>query len=132
MTDNEKRPLTEEQLNEPGRLVQGRPRTNDPTRLFLTGVRHGLMKISLWLPMRVEDPLPPMPTPREWLESYGGANMDGETFDRCEAEWYALVERRRRLTNIYLAGTCAYALATLAMFALVAYLIWRLVPCVLR
>lgn len=119
MTDNEKRPLMRSSV-----------------RLFLTGVRHGLMKISLWLPMRVEDPLPPMPTPREWLESYGGTNMDGKTFDRCEADWYALIERRRRLTDIYLAGylagTCVYALAALAMFALVAYLIWRLVPCVLR
>lgn len=115
---------------------ENRPLMRSLIRLYLKGVRHGLMKISLWLPMRVEDPLPPMPTPREWLESYGGTNMDGETFDRCEADWYALVERRRRLTDIYLAGclagTCVYALAALAMFALVAYLIWRLVPCVLR
>lgn len=77
--------------------------------------------------MQVEDPLPPMPTPREWLESYGGIDMSRETFDRCEADWYALVERRRRLTDIYLAGCLAGRRAyTLVMFALVAYPIWRL------
>ena len=98
---------------------------------FLKGVGHGVAT-SLVPRLRVSDPLPPMPSVREWLESYGGTRMDGSTFDRCEADWYALLERRRRQTSAYLAGmftgTCIYALGVLALVALACWLAYRLVP----
>ena len=70
---------------------------------FLKGVWHGVAT-SLVPCLRVSDPLPSLPFVREWLESYGGAGMDGDAFDRCEADWHALLARRERQTGAYLAG----------------------------
>lgn len=58
--------------------------------------------------------------------------MDGDTFDRCEADWHALIERRERQTGAYLAGLAAgtgvYALGVLALLAFLGWTIWTLVP----
>lgn len=98
---------------------------------FLKGVGHGIAT-SLVPRLRVSDPLPPLPSVREWLESYAGARMDGSTFDQCEDDWHALLERRRRQTSAYLAGmfagTCVYALGLLVLVALTCWLAYRLVP----
>lgn len=87
--------------------------------LFLKGAARGFM-------------LALMPLVREWLESYGGAGMDGDTFDRCEADWHALIEWRKRQIGAYLAGlaagTVVYALGVLALLAFLGWVIWTLVP----
>lgn len=61
---------------------------------FLKGVWQGL-KIALIPHARLRDPLGPMPTVRDWLDMYGGTRMDADMFDRCESEWYALLEQRK-------------------------------------
>lgn len=95
---------------------------------FLKGVGHGVAT-SLVPRLRVSDPLPSV---REWLASYGVTPEDTSAFDRCEADWYRLLEQRRRRTDAYLAGmftgTCLYALSTLALVALIGWTIYELIP----
>lgn len=97
---------------------------------FLKGVWQGL-KIALIPHARLRDP-GPMPTVRDWLDMYGGTRMDADMFDRCESEWYALLELRKRQMNVFLAGlfvgTLVYAIAALALLALVGWLVYSLVP----
>lgn len=51
---------------------------------------------------------------------------------RCESEWYELLEQRKRQMNVFLAGlfvgTLVYAIAALALLALVGWLVYSLVP----
>lgn len=98
---------------------------------FLKGVGQGLAT-ALFRKETLTDPLEPMPTVPEWLASYGVTPGDTSAFDRCEAEWYALLDRRQRQTDAFLAGafagTCVYALATLVLVAFVGWLVWRLIP----
>lgn len=83
---------------------------------FLKGVWQGL-KIALIPHARLRDPLGPMPTVRDWLDMYGGTRMDADMFDRCESEWYALLEQRKRRMSAFLAGgyagTWMYAIVLL-------------------
>ena len=78
------------------------------------------------------DPLEPMPTVPEWLASYGVTPGDASAFDRCEADWYALLDRRKRRTDAFLAGafagTCLYACSMLALVALIGWTIYELIP----
>ena len=98
---------------------------------FLKGVGQGLVT-ALFRKETLTDPLEPMPTVPEWLASYGVTPGDTSAFDRCEADWYALLDRRKRQTDAFLAGTfastCLYALATLVLVALVGWLVWCLIP----
>ena len=98
---------------------------------FLKGVGQGLAA-AVVRKETLTDPLEPMPTVPEWLASYGVTPGDMSAFDRCEADWYALLDRRKRQTDAFLAGafagTCLYALATLVLVALVGWLVWRLIP----
>lgn len=98
---------------------------------FFNGVWQGL-KTALMPHACISDPLPPMPTVRDWLQAHGGTGMDADAFDRCESEWYELLELRERQMNVFLAGlfvgTLVYAIATLALLALVGWLVYSLVP----
>ena len=98
---------------------------------FLKGVGRGLVAALLYRET-LSDPLEPMPTVAEWLDAHGGTGMDTEAFDRCEAGWYALLERRERRMDAFLtgafAGTCAYATLCLGMLMLVGWLVWTLIP----
>lgn len=98
---------------------------------FLKGVGQGLAT-ALFRKETLTDPLGPMPTVPEWLASYGVTPGDTSAFDRCEADWYALLDRRKRRMDAFLAGafagTCLYALATLVLVALVGWLVWCLIP----
>ena len=73
-----------------------------------------------------------MPTVPEWLASYGVTPRDMSAFDRCEADWYALLDRRKRQTDAFLAGafagTCLYACSMLALVALIGWTIYELIP----
>lgn len=81
---------------------------------------------------RIPDPLEPMPTVREWFDAHGGTGMDADAFDRCESEWYELLEQRERRMRVFLTGlfvgTLVYAIAALALLALVGWLLYSLVP----
>ena len=98
---------------------------------FFKGVGQGLAS-ALLRKETLTDPLEPMPTVPEWLASYGVSPANMSAFDRCEAEWYALLDRRKRQTDAFLAGAfagaCLYALATLVLVAFVGWLVWRLIP----
>lgn len=98
---------------------------------FFNGVWQGL-KTALVPHACISDPLPPMPTVRDWLQAHGGTGMDADAFDRCESEWYELLEQRKRQMNVFLAGlfvgTLVYAIAALALLALVGWLVYSLVP----
>lgn len=98
---------------------------------FLKGVWQGV-KTALVPHTRRHDPLEPMPTVPEWLASYGVTPEDTSAFDRCEADWYRLLEQRGRRTDAYLAGmfagACLYALSTLALVALIGWTIYELIP----
>ncbi len=98
---------------------------------FLKGVWQGL-KIALIPHARLRDPLGPMPTVRDWLDMYGGTRMDADMFDRCESEWYALLEQRKRRMSAFLAGgyagTWMYAIGVLVLLGLVGWRIWQLIP----
>lgn len=100
-------------------------------RFFLKGVWQSV-KTALVPRARLHDPLEPMPTVPEWLASYGITPEDTSAFDRCEADWYRLLEQRNRQTGAYLAGmfagTCLYALSTLALVALIGWTIYELIP----
>lgn len=73
---------------------------------FLKGVGQGLAT-ALFRKETLTDPLEPMPTVPEWLASYGVTPGDASAFDRCEADWYALLDRRKRRTDAFLAGAFA-------------------------
>lgn len=100
---------------------------NSNGRMFLKGFRHGWNTALSKKPNPV-DPLPPMPSVREWLESYGGTHMDRDTFGRCERDYYVLLSERKRLTGIYLSGvrvgSWAYVLSSLALLLLFGVLFW--------
>lgn len=97
---------------------------------FLKGMWQGL-KIALIPHARLRDPLGPMPTVRDWLDMYGGTRMDADMFDRCESEWYALLEQWKRRMSAFLAGgyagTWMYAIGVLVLWGLVGWLIWQLI-----
>ena len=97
---------------------------------FLKGVWRGLVAALLYRET-LADPLEPMPTVAEWLDAHGGTAMDAEAFDRCETEWHALLERRERQTDAFLAGafagTCVYVALCLGALMLVGWLVWRLI-----
>lgn len=98
---------------------------------FLKGVGQGLAT-ALFRKETLTDPLEPMPTIPEWLASYGVSPGDMSAFDRCEADWYALLDRRKRRTDAFLAGafagTCVYVALCLGSLAFVGWLVWRLIP----
>lgn len=98
---------------------------------FLKGVGQGLAT-ALFRRETLADPLEPMPTVPEWLASYGVTPKDMSAFDQCEADWYELLDRRKRRMDAFLAGafagTCLYALAALVLVALVGWLVWTLIP----
>lgn len=73
---------------------------------FLKGVGQGLAT-ALFRKETLTDPLEPMPTVPEWLASYGVTPGDTSAFDRCEADWYALLDRRKRRMDAFLAGAFA-------------------------
>lgn len=101
------------------------------TVFFLKGVGQGLAT-ALFRKETLTDPLEPMPTVPEWLASYGVTPGDTSAFDRCEADWYALLDRRKRQTDAFLAGafagTCLYACSMLALVALIGWTIYELIP----
>lgn len=98
---------------------------------FLKGVGQGLAT-ALFRKETLTDPLEPMPTVSEWLASYGVTPRDMSAFDRYEADWYALLDRRKRQTDAFLAGTfagtCLYVVLCLGSLALVGWLVWCLIP----
>lgn len=98
---------------------------------FLKGVGQGLTT-ALFRKETLTDPLEPMPTVPEWLASYGVTPGDTSVFDRCEADWYALLDRRKRRMDAFLAGafagTCVYVALCLGSLAFVGWLVWRLIP----
>lgn len=98
---------------------------------FLKGVGQGLVT-ALFHKETLTDPLEPMPTVPEWLASYGVTPGDTSAFDRCEADWYALLDRRKRRTDAFLAGafagTCVYVALCLGSLVFVGWLVWRLIP----
>lgn len=98
---------------------------------FLKGVGQGLAT-ALFRKETLTDPLEPMPTVPEWLASYGVTPGDTSAFDRCEADWYALLDRRKRRMDAFLAGafagTCLYACSMLALVALIGWTIYELIP----
>lgn len=98
---------------------------------FLKGVGQGLAT-ALFRKETLTDPLEPMPTVPEWLASYGVTPGDTSAFDRCEADWYALLDRRKRRMDAFLAGafagTCVYVALCLGSLAFVGWLVWRLIP----
>lgn len=93
---------------------------------FFKGIWQGL-RTALMPHARIPDPLEPAPTVREWLSAYGGTGMDADAFDRCESEWYELLEQRKRQMNAFLAGlfvgTLVYTIAVLALLALVGWFV---------
>lgn len=97
---------------------------------FLKGVGQGLTT-ALFRKETLTDPLEPMPTIPEWLASYGITPKDMSAFDQCEAEWYALLDRRKRRMDAFLAGalagTCVYVALCLGSLALVGWLVWTLI-----
>lgn len=98
---------------------------------FLKGVGQGLAT-ALFRKETLTDPLEPMPTVPEWLASYGVTPGDTSAFDRCETDWYTLLDRRKRQTDAFLAGafagTCLYACSMLALVALIGWAIYELIP----
>lgn len=47
---------------------------------------------------------PLMPSLRNHLEAYGGTRMSPADFDRCEKDWYRMLDERRRMFDRYLLG----------------------------
>ena len=92
---------------------------------FLKGVGQGLVT-ALFRKETLTDPLEPMPTVPEWLASYGVTPGDTSAFDRCEADWYALLDRRKRRMDAFLAGV--YVALCLGSLVFVGWLVWRLIP----
>lgn len=45
-----------------------------------------------------------MPSLREHLEAYGGTGMSSADFDRCEADWYRMLDERNQAFKQYLNG----------------------------
>ena len=102
---------------------------------FRAGFRRGLRvawDAMRFRPFRHEPwPAPPMPSLREHLEAYGGTRMSPADFDRCETDWYRMLDERNRMFDRYLTGMrCArYVLfgAWILMFAAVGLLVWTVV-----
>lgn len=75
---------------------------------FRAGFAHG-MRVCLtamrFRPFRHEPwPEPPMPSLRDHLEAYGGTRMSKDDFDRCETDWYQMLNERNRMFDRYLTG----------------------------
>lgn len=94
---------------------------------FKAGFAHG-MRVCLtamcFRPFRHEPwPAPPMPSLREHLEAYGGTGMSPADFDRCETDWYRMLDERRHMFDRYLLGMrcarCAVFAAWILAFAIV-------------
>lgn len=49
-------------------------------------------------------PAPRMPSVSEHLQSYGGPSMSRSMFDRAEADWYRMLDQRKRLFHRYVYG----------------------------
>jgi len=45
-----------------------------------------------------------MPSLREHLEAYGGMGMNAADFERCEHDWYRMLEERKQVFKRYLLG----------------------------
>ena len=68
---------------------------------FRAGFRRGLRvawDAMRFRPLRHEPwPSPPMPSLRDHLEAYGGTRMSPADFDRCETDWYRMLDERNRM-----------------------------------
>lgn len=68
---------------------------------FRAGFRRGLRvawDAMCFRPFRFEPwPAPSMPSLREHLEAYGGTRMSPADFDRCETDWYRMLDERNRM-----------------------------------
>lgn len=90
---------------------------------FRAGFRRGLRvawDAMCFRPLRFEPwPAPSMPSLREHLESYGGIGMTAADFDRCEKDWYRMLDERNRMFDRYLTGMrCArYAVSGMWIIA---------------
>lgn len=75
---------------------------------FRAGFRRGLRvawDAMCFRPLRFEPwPAPSMPSLREHLESYGGIGMTAADFDRCEKDWYRMLDERQHAFDRYLLG----------------------------
>lgn len=90
---------------------------------FRAGFRRGLRVVwdaMCFRPFRFEPwPAPPMPSLRDHLEAYGGTRMGPADFDRCETDWYRMLDERNRMFDRYLTGMrCArYAVSGMWIIA---------------
>lgn len=89
---------------------------------FRAGFRRGLRvawDAMCFRPLRFEPWSAPMPSLREHLESYGGIGMTAADFDRCEKDWYRMLDERNRMFDRYLLGMrCAlYAVSGMWIIA---------------
>lgn len=90
---------------------------------FRAGFRRGLRvawDAMRFCPLRHEPwPSPPMPSLRDHLEAYGGTRMSPADFDRCETDWYRMLDERNRMFDRYLLGMhCArYAVSGMWIIA---------------
>lgn len=75
---------------------------------FRAGFRRGLRvawDAMCFRPFRFEPwPAPSMPSLREHLEAYGGTRMSPADFDRCETDWYRMLDERQHAFDRYLLG----------------------------
>lgn len=90
---------------------------------FRAGFRRGLRvawDAMRFRPLRHEPwPSPPMPSLRDHLEAYGGTRMSPADFDRCETDWYRMLDERNHMFDRYLLGMhCArYAVSGMWIIA---------------
>ena len=68
-----------------GKMIPSTVKATRFPAFFFNGVWQGL-KTALVPHACISDPLPPMPTVRDWLQAHGGTGMDADAFDRCESE----------------------------------------------
>lgn len=75
---------------------------------FKAGFAHGMhvcLTAMLFRPFRHEPwPAPPMSSLRNYLEAYGGTRMSPADFDRCETDWYRMLDERQHAFDRYLLG----------------------------
>ena len=102
---------------------------------FKAGFAHGMhvcLTAMLFRPFRHEPwPAPPMPSLRNHLEAYGGTRMSPADFDRCETDWYRMLDERQHAFDRYLLGMRGARYAVFGMwiiaFAIVGLLVWTVV-----
>lgn len=89
---------------------------------FRAGFRRGLRvawDAMCFRPFRFEPwPAPLMPSLREHLEAYGGTRMSPADFDRCETDWYRLLDERQHAFDRYLLGMRCARYAVFGMWIL--------------